>query len=243
MAKSTGTTVTFNKEVLSLISELTSINTAIKIVKTEEGRLLIKSQNPSLSIAYILETEASSFNFIGDELAFYDYSSFFSWVTSLNITSITQTDEVMLTLGAGKNKVVYQSSDPDIIKGTRFAVEFEDPDATFVLNSVDLKELLKVIGLLKSSKDFNTIKLTFDGDKVAAKLYNGDTSNTFETEFPLSFPVSEEFSIRISDEVLRVIPQKYNYVFEVKQEGLVKISLKNELGVDVALYIGEVEED
>lgn len=230
--------VTFNKEVLALIDELTSINSAIKIYK-EDNKIFIKSQNPSESIAYILATEVSSFDFDGEEIAFYNYSDFYKWISALNVTEISQTQDGMLQLGNGKQKGQYQSSDVDVVRGGRFDIEFEDPDATFNLSTEDIKELNKLRSLI--GKD-NNLKFTFDNRTATVEIYSTGTANTVETELGLTNSVDEPFSIRLSDEFLASIPQKYSYRVDVKREGIARFSMNNDFGVDVEIFIAEVEE-
>ena len=231
--------VTFNKEVLALIDELTSINSAIKIYK-EDNRIFIKSQNPSESIAYILSTEVSSFDFDGDEIAFYNYSDFYKWVSALNVTEIKQTSDGMLQLGNGRQKGQYQSSDVDVIRGGRFDIEFEDPDATFNLSSDDIKELIKLRSLV--AKDNNNLKFTFDNRTAAVEIYNDDTANKVESDIALTSSVEEPFTLRLSDEFLGTIPGKYSYRVDIKREGIARLSMNNDFGVDVEIFIAEVEE-
>lgn len=230
--------VTFNKEVLALIDELTSINSAIKIYK-EDNKIFIKSQNPSESIAYILSSEVTSFDFDGDEIAFYNYSDFYKWISALNVTEISQTKDGMLQLGNGKQKGQYQSSDVDVVRGGRFDIEFEDPDATFNLSTEDIKELNKLRSLVAKE---NNLKFTFDNRTASVEIYNNDTANTVETELGLTNSVDEPFSIRLSDEFLAAIPQKYSYRVDVKREGIARFSMNNDFGVDVEIFIAEVEE-
>ena len=230
--------VTFNKEVLELIDELTSINSAIKIYK-EDNKIFIRSQNPSESIAYILATEVSSFDFDGEEIAFYNYSDFYKWISALNVTEISQTQDGMLQLGNGKQKGQYQSSDVDVVRGGRFDIEFEDPDATFNLSTEDIKELNKLRSLI--GKD-NNLKFGFDNRTATVEIYNNGTANTVETELGLTNSVDEPFSIRLSDEFLASLPQKYSYRVDVKREGIARFSMNNDFGVDVEIFIAEVEE-
>lgn len=231
--------VTFNKEVLALIDELTSINSAIKIYK-EDNKIFIKSQNPSESIAYILSTEVTSFDFDGDEIAFYNYSDFYKWISALNVTEIKQSSDGMLQLGNGRQKGQYQSSDVDVIRGGRFDIEFEDPDVTFNLSSDDIKELIKLRSLV--AKDNNNMKFTFDNRTAAVEIYNDETANKVESDIALTSSVEEPFSIRLSDEFLGTIPGKYSYRVDVKREGIARLSMNNDFGVDVEIYIAEVEE-
>ena len=231
--------VSFNKEVLSLIDELASINTAIKIYK-EDNKIFIKSQNPSESIAYILSTEVTSFDFDGDEIAFYNYSDFYKWVSALNVTEMNQREDGMLQLGNGRQKGQYQSSDVDVVRGGRFEIEFEDPDATFNLSSENIKELQKLRSLV--AKDNNNVKFTFDGRSAHVEIYNNDTANNVETELELTTTVEESFSIRLADEFLSTIPGKYSYRVDIKKEGIARFSMNNDFGVDVEIFIAEVEE-
>lgn len=231
--------VSFNKEVLALIDELASINSAIKIYK-EDNKIFIKSQNPSESIAYILSAEVSSFDFDGDEIAFYNYSDFYKWVSALNVTEINQRADGMLQLGNGRQKGQYQSSDVDVVRGGRFEIEFEDPDATFNLSSENIKELQKLRSLV--AKDNNNLKLTFSGKMAQVEIYNNDTANNVETDIELTTTVEDDFSIRLADEFLSALPGKYSYRVDVKRDGIARFSMNNDFGVDVEIFIAEVEE-
>lgn len=231
--------ITFNKEVLSLINELSSINSSIKIYK-EDGRVFIKSQNPSESIAYVLSTEENSFDFDGEEIAFYNYSDFYKWISTLNATTISQTEDGLLHIGNGKQKGQYQTSDTDVVRGGKFDVELTDPDATFVLTVDDIKELKKLRSLI--AKDNNNIKFVFANKEAHVEIYNNDSNNVVETDLALQTSVEDEFTLRLSDEFLTIIPDKYSYRVDVIKLGLARLSMNNDIGVDVEIYVAEVEE-
>lgn len=231
--------VSFNKEVLQLINELSIINPAIKIFK-DENKIVIKSQDPSESLAYVLSTELSSFDFDGEEIAFYNYPDFFKWVSALDITEMKHADDGMLHLGNGRLKGQYQSSDVDVVRGGRFDIEFDDPDATFNITTENINELLKLRSLI--AKDGNNLVISFEDRNVHVEIYNTNSSNIVETDFAASTTVDEPFKIRVSDEFLTMVPKKYSYRVDVKREGIARFSMNNDLGVDVEIYIAEVEE-
>lgn len=231
--------VSFNKEVLSLINELAAVNQSIKLYK-EDGRVIIKTQNPQETIAYILTTEEQSFDFDGDELAFYNYSDFYKWISTLNATTMSQDENGMLQIGNGRQKGQYQSSDTDIVKGARFEIDFEEPDATLVLSVDDLKELQKLRALV--AKEGNNLRISFSEKTAHVEIYSSETNNIVETDMALERTVEEDFSLRISDEFLMTIPTKYSYRVDVLKAGLVRLSMNNDIGVDVEIYVAEVEE-
>jgi len=231
--------VSFNKEVLSLVNELASINQSIKLFK-DNGKVVIKTQNPQETIAYILTTEDMSFDFDGDEIAFYNYTDFYKWISTLNATSMSQDDNGMLQIGNGRQKGLYQTSDTDIVKGGRFDIDFGEPDATLVLSVDDLKELQKLRSLV--AKEGTNLKISFSEKTAHIEISSTESNNVVETDIALERTVEEDFSLRISDEFLSTIPTKYSYRVDVLQAGLVRLSMNNDIGVDVEIYIAEVEE-
>lgn len=223
--------INFDNVTLKLISDLSRIcktkenNYPIKIVKDESG-IHIKAGNAGRSVVFTLDAPTSAFDFEGSELCFYDYNDFYNYATLFEGAIINQgtigegRNEVeALIITEGKRKVSYPLSDAEVIKGSLKNVKWADPAAKFVFPSDKLSLLSKALKFL-GTKD-NKIKFDFSGSEVTITASTELNKNSYQDVVELNDEVEEDFSIVISDEVVKYLIN-IDYRVEVQKEGFIR---------------------
>lgn len=245
-------TVAYDRNALKVIADLSKIvktkdqNTPIKIVKDDEG-IHVKAANGPKTILFTVDAPSSAFDFEGTELCFYNYSEFYDYfslfenpIIAQGVINEDEADEAeALVLTQGKRKINYPLSDAEVIKGAIKKVAWEDPDTYFDFSGEQLTHLKKVIGLLGDKN--NNISFTFDGDNVNVKAKTNLNNNSFEDSYDLADPVSEEFTVTISDEVFKFL-LNVNYRVEVKSEGLIRFFFETN-NVVASILVTAIDED
>jgi len=87
-----------------------------------------------------------------------------------------------------------------------------------------------MINLIKPKK----AQITTKGNKATIKIFNNLHDNTFEKTFKVDNITDKEIDFVIFSDTFDQFPMKRNYVFEIKENGFVKISLVDEnMSLDV----------
>ena len=231
---SKATKLEYDKEILSLINDLSTINPSI-ILEKNGDQILINRTNPATTIAYRLTTDASGLNFEGDEIAFHTYQEFYQLLTCFEDPSIKQNDNKVI-ISEKNSKINYLLSDADTIKRGPKEFLFTDADIELELSSVDIKELVKMIGLLNSNK----VILSCKSNKIDVCLSNSDHDNSFNKVYDATSEEIEDFELVISTDIFTLSP-KGDYKISVKKEGIAKFELMHEK-VKLDLYTAEIED-
>ena len=214
MAKSTVKKVEYNKEFLSLLNDLCSINESLIVVKDEKANTLkVQRANNAKTIAYRLGMKNDVFNFDGDKIAFYKFAEFFQLLSCFDEPELHQSDS-KLTMSKDKSKINYILSDPETLSKSPANIKFENPQVEFQLTSADIKELKKMIGLLVAK---NT-RFTCSKNKVDITCYNSGHDNSFTKTYDAERQEAE-FSFPISSEIFTVIPDG-DYTIELMEKVL-----------------------
>jgi hypothetical protein len=245
------TTVNFDKNALKVIADLSKIvktkdgNTPIKIVKDDEG-IHVKSSNGSKTIIFTVDAPSHAFDFVGNDICFYNYGEFYDYFSTLEHPTITQTsngeDEFSepdtIVLSQGRKKISYPLSDSEVIRGALKNVKWTDPDATFKFTSDGLANMKKILSLLGDKN--NNITYTFKDSSVSVLAKTTINNNSFEDEYDLITPVEEEFSVTISDEVFKYL-LNVDYQVEVNSAGVLRFFFEVN-GVSASIVATAIEE-
>ena len=230
--------VTYNDEALLLIRKLAEINKKLTIKKSEDGKhILINSQNPSRSIVYELKAPIDFFDFEGDTISFFDYKEFFT-LLSVNDDPIISQNGVKLEITKNRAKLQYHLADLEAVEDEdEEYVAFEESHATVKITAETLKTFKTMASLTKAEE------LTFkvEGDKLLIKLFNIDTEPSYEEDFDLESPATEDFEFVVDPEVIKLAPEN-DYVIDLHSSGVIKFTYKNNINIDLNLYIAESEE-
>jgi len=212
MAKSTVKKVEYNKEMLSLLNDLCSINESIIVKKVNEGKaLMVQRANNAKSIAYRLGMNPEVFNFDGDEVAFYKFAEFYQLLSCFETPELSQIDNKFI-ISKDKSKINYLLSEPESITKGPSNIRFQDPSVSIKLESSDIKELKKMIGLLVAK---NT-RFTCKDNKADITCYNSNHDNSFTKTYDTE-TCDKDIRFSISSEIFTVIPDG-DYKIELMQK-------------------------
>ena len=168
--------IQYKRELFNFINDLTAIAPSIGF-EVEEDHVVVRKCDKNRTIPYILEAPKSYFD-IEDDIAFYNFSNFYSFVDRLKEPTISidyETDRIQLNTPG--TKVGYLLSDLEGIVNGPDEVDFGDTDVTFKLSHDDLTEIVKMNNLIKGEK----ASLLCNGGDVTITIYpEDDTDNTFE---------------------------------------------------------------
>ena len=238
------TDVKYNKEVLSLINELTKINTKLLIEKEEVDKkeepkkILIDGKNADTTIAYKFSTDIENFTFDGEEVAFYDFSEFYELFDVLETPKVVQINNDKFEIKKNKTKITYFISDSEAVGSGFSEINFQDPDFTFVVSEEQLKDLRKMITLIQA----DTITISIEKGQVNVKLSSGEKNNSYETQFETEDDCKEDFSVTTETDAWEKIPEG-TYDIQVKSEGIVRFKYLENDKVSLDIYAAEIEED
>jgi len=211
-AQNTSNKVEYNKDMLSLLNDLSAINESV-IINKNDKKLSVQRANNARSIAYRLSMESSVFNFSGDQVSFYKFPEFFQLLSCFDSPELHQTDD-KLVISKDKCKINYLLSDPETLTKSPKQIQFDNPQVEFKLSTADIKELKKMIGLLTAK---NT-KFTCAKNKVDITCYNSGHDNSFSKSYPTD-KCTKDLSFAISSDVFPVIPEG-DYVIELMEKPL-----------------------
>jgi hypothetical protein len=227
----TGTTVnlTYNKDFLSLLNELSSINESIIIKKSESGdAIVVQRANNAKSVAYRLIANKNLFDFSGDSIAFYKFPEFYQLNSCFNSTNIEQTED----------RLILSNDEESLMKGPS-KINFENPDASFELKASDLKQLKKMIGLL-TTKNMKILCNSSTSEHITMNLYNNNHDNSFSKNYITSLMLNDtNIEYSISTDIITLIPDS-DYTVDIKKEGIVRFLMKRE-NISLEIFTAQID--
>jgi hypothetical protein len=234
--------VEFKQEIFDVVKDLSLINNSVIFSKSEEGdKILVKRKDIEQTIAYILEVPVDYFNFHTSDIAFYNYNEFYQYLKAFDNPEL-KVDENKIYMLENNSKIDYILSDKESIakEGSINNVKFLNPDISIKLSSTDLDEIVKMNSLIraKKAKLYGNLK-----DGISIKIFNNQHENSFEKTFAAE-KIAEDFDGKVDftifSDMFTKIPQKRNYLIEIKKEGYIKISLIDE-NIKLSVYTGFVK--
>ena len=226
--------VEYNKETLSLLNSLCSISESIIIEKNEaENQIIIQRANNAKTVAYRFVAPENHLAFKGDKIAFYNFTEFSQLVSCFDTPKLKQTGD-KIVISKDNSNITYLSSDADTIQKGPNKISFDSPDVTIELKASEIKDIRKMIGLLKAE---NT-RFSGDGDDITVTLYNSNHDNSFTRKYT-ALKGDGEFEMSISSEIFTVLPDG-DYIVEIKKDGIIKFALKNEV-IKLELFTAELD--
>jgi len=231
--------IPYNNDALSLMRKLSDINIQLTIKKSEDkSKIEINGNNPSKSIIYEFKAPVDFFDFEGDTISFFDFKEFFT-LFSVNEEPIINQNSTKLEIVKNRAKLEYHLAEIDAFPDEdEEYVEFEESNASFKITAETLKKFKTMASLTKAEE------LTFKiiGDKILIKLFYEENQPTYEEEFDLSEPASEDFELKMDSEIIKLAPEN-DYKVELNANGVVKFHYINNINIELDLYIAESEDD
>lgn len=229
--------VKYNAELFDILKKnLTLINNSI-IFEKEDDKVVVRRSDSESTIAYQLTAPKEYFDFDEDQIAFYNYNEFHQYFTALDGPDLSISNG-KIYIKKNTSKTDYLLSQPEQISPGPKSINFKDPDVRFKLNSSDLDEFIKMIGLIKPKK----AHIFGKGDKITIKIFNSLHDNTFEKTFDVENLNNndEEIDFVIFSETFERFPANRDYNIEIKKQGFVRISLIDE-NMTLDVYTGRIK--
>lgn len=218
--------IKYNSGLFDIVKDLTLINNSI-IFNKSESSVIIKRRDPEKTIAYILEVPEEYFDFTGEEVAIYNYNEFYQFFKAFNKPEIL-IDNAKIYLTEKNAKIDYMLANSEALakEGVVKNINFTDPDFKIKISSVDLDEIVKMNALIKAKK----AKITSTEKTISIRIFNTLHENSFEKEFEFEnlTGTKDNIDFTIFSESFTKIPQKRDYVIEIKKEGFIKFQLIDE---------------
>lgn len=237
--------INYKKNVLSLVNDLSVVTPSV-IFKKENNQIVVRRANMAESIAYELKTKKEIFDFLGDELAFYNFPEFYQILSSFTEPNIKQKidnqnedDEITTFLiSKDKSRIIYKISDISSLRPNPSEFpSMDDNDLNFIINGDDLKELQKMKGLINASN----LKINMSDGILKLELFSNSYDNSFDKEYIISNSKVEKINMVISTEILSVLP-KGDYNVKINTEGIITFTLKND-DIELVIITAELEEE
>lgn len=228
--------IKYNQEFVDLVSELITINKSIVLEPCEDdGKICLSMADGDRSIAYSLSAPISYFA-IEEPIAFYNFGEFYAFYKSIKDAALSINDNKLIVRGDG-SKISYILSDVEVVSEYKpKAVNFSDPNITFEVPASILSEMNKMIGLAKAKnvKIVSNIENKF----VTLKIYNTDNDHSAERKIAItdSSNLDSDFEMDILSDHLQKIPSGKNYLFQIKDAKVLKISMIGVDDVDLSIF-------
>lgn len=226
----------YDKNFLNLLNELSKM----------DGQIVIEREDKSIFVrriidnnAYTLSADESKFDFVGEEIGFYDFPEFYQLLCTLKEPVIEQTeDSNKIVLKQNRSKINYVISDPESLVAPRHpGVEYDNVDAVLKLTKEEFQEIRKMASVLKAKYTQFTIK----GNEVTVKCYNEGHDNSWDNTYELdSVDTEETITMKFFSETFTLFPMN-DYTIYFNGEGLVDFKYKSE-EVNLNLYIRPLED-
>ena len=228
--------IEYQREILDLVKDLTEINNSV-IFEKDNNKVVVKRADAEVTLAYILEAPAKFLNYGDDQIAFYNYSEFYQFFNAFDSPELKRVKNKLI-ISESNSKIEYLLSNPESITPGPKRIQFDSPDIKFVLNSSDLDEITKMNALISAKK----AKIIGDTKSISVIIYNSLHENSFEKKFKIEnlTGFKDNFEFVISSDLFSKVPQKKDYISEIKKEGFVKMSLNNEK-IGLNIFTGYVQ--
>jgi len=237
--------VNYDKSALSTVNKLGIVTPSVIFKKDEDG-VVLRRANAAESIAYELKMKNECLDFVGDELAFYNFQEFFQLFSCFEDPTIKQKienegkedEKTSFIISKDKSKILYKISEPTSLKPSPSEFpSMDDSNLNYLITAEELKELQKMKGLLSAGK----LKITMKEGLVVMELFNSSYDNSFDKEYTVQNSTVEELDLIMSSDILDVLPSG-DYEIKVKKEGIVSLTLKN-ANVDLIIFTAELEDE
>lgn len=232
------TTISFNKEYIDMVENLTAISPGIIFLKEpSEKKIVINRTNKNRTIFFKLTAPEDYFTFSGDKIAFYNFSEFVSLLSAFGTTKLFQkANKIVIDSEIGK--INYVLSSPEALPKSPSKISLPEPDIAFIMSAEALADLKKINTLMRTS--FANISIV--EKNITMKLFNSTHENSFDRQYTPDF-ISEgldNFEFSIYSEIFSRLPAKVNYRVSIYKKGFIHVAFSDK-GVDFVAIIGRVK--
>jgi hypothetical protein len=230
--------IEYKRELFDFVNDLTAINPSIAFERIFDesynaDRICVRKSDKNRSLVYTLSVPVEYFD-IKETVAFYMYSNFYKFLTSIKNVKLSVDGNLMVLNGSGV-KLNYILSDEEGITNGPKSIGFKDPAVRFTLTAEAIDEIVKLNSLVKGSK----AKISCIGTAITVTIYTTDSDNSFEKTFECERLTDYEDDIEfvIFSNRFEYLPSKRDYVVDITANNYIRISLINET-FDFNMYTG-----
>jgi len=230
-----GKKITYNREFLDFVNELTPINNSIAF-ECVNDRIVVRKADKNRTLPYIISVP-SSYLTIEDTLAFYKFDDFYKFLKSMKNADLTLEDP-NIVISSGRRSMDYRLSDPEgIINGPK-SIDFDKWNAVFTISSEELQQIRTMISNVKASKAL----ISVSDNTVTIDFYSSGQDNTGKTEIECERigDSTDDFSFVINSDRFEYLPTKRDYTVRVSEEKFMNISLIHS-EMEFNMYSGDSE--
>ena len=238
--------ISYSKDFFSTLKDLSKLSSKVVINKAD-GLLKICQITADKSINYVMTAPETKFNFPASELAFYDFSDFYSFL-ELFTMPVLELNNSRISLSDGTSKSEYITSNPSACS-VGVDVKWTKPNIRFELSQKELETLVKASSLLISSEDIKKARIHGNGEKVTIELVNVNINpkqRGYDKTFSRDFKVEQitekcsDYDFIINRNFFTDIPKK-DYTIEINEKGFVRASYK-ENDIEVKIFSSFINE-
>lgn len=245
----------YNIDLIELVSKLGPIQQQLGFEKDEDN-IVLRAKEEATRIAYKLVAPASYFEFPGNALRFYEYKRFKSFfdifnrsnkdaelsdtpILDANLNSAGEVMDLIIKSTRGKQQFTYRTAVEGAIEDPNFNnIKLPSVDAELTLSQAQIDHLQKMIGLIQDKTEKSGIRFQFTGTIMKISFINMTTSDSYEIEYDLTQPVSEDFTFITDKEGILLLPSA-EYKLSVSNRGLLAFHMNREDAIDLNLYISK----
>lgn len=208
--------IEYKREFLDIVYDLSKINNTVVFKKSEDkDKIFIFTSDSAKLITYRLEAPIEYFNIPEDQIAFYKYGEFYTFLNVFHNPEF-KFKRNKIIISEGDSKFNYLLVEPDLIKVPQpKKINFGECDLKFNLTSTTIDNLSKMINSLIKAKQ---IKIYGNENKINMNIFADGYDNSFEKSFDVEqiSDFSGDFSFNIYSDLITSMPNKKDYIFHLK---------------------------
>lgn len=240
----------YNKELIELISDLSTIQTQLIFEDQNDQTFTIKANDKDVTTCFILNAPKSYFDFPGQKIAFYDYSKFkkyfnifdkpakdpaMSNTPKLDIETTAQGSGYMLKVSSSIDArcVNNKLGDPATVAQPQFRnIVFPSVDAELSLSAADVADLQSMVNTVSA----DNIQFNCSDQVCRVTLRNNFSGDTYSTEYALTNPIQVPFEINTPKTGIMALPTE-SYKVKFCSRGLIELTQLREDDIKLTIYL------
>ncbi len=226
--------IEFNNEYLELIKKLSSISRSI-IFKKTDNKICVLRADESKTLYFKVVAPYTYFTFEGDELAIFDFVSFYQSINAFGPSSLVQKDnKIIINYQNGKINYVMSNPRSITIGPKKLGVT---PKVNVKLNPASLSEINKSIGYLKAE----FVDVIFENGNMMFRIYNKEFGHSFDK--PIQCEIIEKditnFKFTINSSIFHRVPEE-SYDIQIDNNGYIGFQCSKPNGIDLLIATAKI---
>ena len=238
--------IEYKKEFFSTLKDLSKLSAKVLINKAD-GLLKLYQITEDKSINFVVTASESNFNFPTSEVAFHNFSDFYSFLELFSNPILEMADN-RISISDGTSKTEYVVSNPMACQGG-VDVKWTKPNVRFELSQKELETLTKASSLLVSSDHIKKARIHGNGESCTIELVNVSINparkgydKTFSREFKVEkiTEAVKDYDFLVNRNFFTDVPKK-NYTLEINQVGAIRAGYKED-DINVNIFCTAINE-